>query len=114
MSQTLHRIADLRLGEEWGYDADYLAPTRPAYEATWELVSAAATECTLPFPTVSAGPLGDGGLSLQWGGQERYVRLLVPPDPKDAYLYSQAPGVHFLDAARPELLARRIVWLLEG
>jgi hypothetical protein len=67
------------------------------------------------LPRSCPAPIGDGGIFLEWGRRGEYVRLLVPPDPQDAYLYcSREQERRTVRTVTPAALAECLRWLLEG
>ena len=109
---TILRLADLMIDAD-AYDEDFRKPTREAYDAACEVIRAAADLFRGFVPRPSIGAIGDGGLAVQWGGAERYVRLLVPPDPAQGYIYSRAAGDKAVEPTEAAALARRFGCLAE-
>jgi hypothetical protein len=113
MTTTLRRLGELMVEEE--YDADFLKPTLPAYEFAWNLLAGAIAGLTGNVPPASPAAVGDGGIFLQWGEQDRYVRLLVPADPSQAYLYCKGDGeTRTIREVNSVRLAHSLDWLARG
>jgi hypothetical protein len=85
---TLERLEAVLAEED--YDENFLKPTSAAYEFARRLIGAAEPAAPAALQPASPAPVGDGGLAMQWGDQDRYVRLLVPADPGMAYIYRKA------------------------
>lgn len=92
------------------YEDGYDRPTPMAFAEACRLMLGAYGIQVQP----SVGAIGDGGLSVQWGGQDRYVRLLVPPDPSGAYLYSKRLDERVVTQATPTGLRERLLWLVQA
>jgi hypothetical protein len=86
LALTLKWLADLRAYTD-DYDDDFRAPTDEAFEFAWKVIQEALVACPSNVPVASPAPVGDGGIFVQWGSRERYVRLVVTPNPSGAYLY---------------------------
>lgn len=97
------------------YDDRFLRPTTSAFELAWTLAGAAAEILDAHAAVPAVSPIGDGGLVLQWGPAERYVRVLIPPDANNAYVYAKdaslQPIQKSIDPATLEALQRRLTQL---
>jgi hypothetical protein len=71
------------------YDDDFLRPTPKVTELTCRLLTDAAIAMKRPLPKADIGPIGDGGIAIQWGGGNDYVHLFVPPTTSAAYIYAR-------------------------
>lgn len=113
MTTTLRRLGELMVEEE--YDEEFLKPTPVAYEFTWNVLAGAIAGLIGIVPLASPAAVGDGGIFLQWGGQDRYVRLLVPADPSQAYLYckggEETRTIREVSSVR---LVQSLRWLVRG
>jgi hypothetical protein len=99
---------------EGEYDDGFLRPTTEARDRAWWLIEQAGQQLSIWDPSFAVGAVGDGGLTIQWGSREGYVRLLVPPDPDRAYLYCKVHGAGQVDTADSEALVRRLQQLRRG
>lgn len=101
------------------YDEDFHAPTPAAYRFTRSLLEAVGGHATPSLGPLGDGglttdrncspaPVGDGGIFVQWGPQGHYVRLLVPADPSQAYLYCRSSEQRRTCTANTETLLREL------
>jgi hypothetical protein len=100
------------------YDAEFLPPTREAYEAAVEMIaqSAALLGDGFPFPRAVATADGEGGIRLRWKHGSREVRAWIPArEPAAGYIYHEAGEVHRAERGIPApRLAKWLRWLLES
>jgi hypothetical protein len=68
------------------YDTSFLRPSEEAYRFARSVMESAASKLSGQIPRATPAPVGDGGIFVQFGTPERYVRVLVPAEPSGAYL----------------------------
>jgi len=77
LSTLLSDLAELFQRDD--YDEDFVRPTVHALKTTWGLLATAGTKLGSGIPLGTIYPYGNGGLRIEWIGQEKELRLSISP-----------------------------------
>jgi hypothetical protein len=86
MAITIARLSEI-VNDPEEYDEDFLAPTVEAHLFVKNILEICKDRTPEDIPAASPAPIGDGGIFLQWETESGCVQLVVPPDPRHAYLH---------------------------
>lgn len=88
------------------YDDDFRRPTEAAGRAVSRLLGATASRMEQPIPGGHPSTLGDGGVTLEFDGDGRFVMVLIPPDGENIRIVGNGFERREVHAGTPEALAR--------
>ena len=99
------------LSELWDPTNDYgegfLAPTSASFWFAWDTVRGALARVETRAES-EATPIGDGGLTIRWENGGTNVRMVVPPDPKQACVYLKSDSQADIKRASVESLVEAL------
>jgi hypothetical protein len=86
MAVTLLRLSDL-MNDPDEYDETFLKPSSDAYSFAMSILEKCKDKTPQSIIATSPASIGDGGIYLQWETNTGSIQLIVPPEPRHAYLY---------------------------